>query len=84
MKIKPDKYIDEFLFHCLRCGTIFEASKEDNYDFEEKFNFSCGRPMGSCNCPECGERVYSTYHSMYSKSKPSVRFIPGLDDELEI
>ena len=83
MRIKLDKYNDEFLFHCLRCGTTFEASKEDDYDFAEEFNFSCGRPMGSCNCPECGERVYSTYLSMYSTSKPSDQFIPGLDD-LEI
>lgn len=72
MKIKPDKYIDEFLFHCLRCGTIFEASKEDDYDFAEEFNFSYGGPMGSCNCPKCGERVYSTYHGWRFKNDISI------------
>ncbi len=75
MRIDSNKYVDEFLFHCIRCGTIFYASKEDDCDFEEEFNLSCGRYMGSCNCPECGDRVYSTAKGMYLKDTPTVHFI---------
>ena len=82
MRIDPNKYIDEFLFHCIRCGTIFYASKADSCEFAEEFNFSCGKPMGSCNCPECGERVYSTAKGMFRKDKPTVRFITQTEDEL--
>lgn len=82
MKIDSNKYIDEFLFHCIHCGTIFYASKEDDCDFSEEFNFSCGKPMGSCNCPECGDRVHSTQKGMFRKDKPTIRFITQMEDEL--
>lgn len=78
MRIDKDKYVDEFLFHCIRCGTIFYASREDDCDFEEEFNFSCGKQMGSCNCPECGDRVYSTQKGMSRKDQSTVHYIASM------
>lgn len=83
MRTDSHKYLSEFLFHCINCGTLFYASRFDNcYDFVEEFNVQCGKPMARCNCPECGRQVYSTQKGMFRKDQATIRIITPVEYKL--
>lgn len=71
MKIEPDRQIVFYEFICRTCGTQFTAGgtpeDTDKYSYEELFSASAGCFYAVCNCPECGQVVYSVSHYHVAK-----------------
>lgn len=71
MKIEPDRQIVFYEFICRKCGTQFTAGTTDEdmdkYSFDEFFSVKAGCFYASCDCPKCGQVVYSVSHYHVSK-----------------
>lgn len=66
MKIAPKRLRIYYEFLCRKCGTQFTAGNTpediEKYSYEEFFAPHAGCFYAKCDCPECGEQVYSVLH----------------------
>lgn len=66
MKIEPKRQRVYYEFICRKCGTQFTAGNTpedmEKNSYEENFLSYAGCFCAECDCPDCGERVYSVLH----------------------